>query len=417
MSRLALAFLAVARVAAADPEAPLAALRDDKAVAETLATITSDPAIRVPDPKARAAATALMAEGVKQVRARSYEQGLANFLDAYAAFPSPRILMNIASTLYDMRRYADAANTYQRYLFDPIAQKERLAEVKTILTRLDDSLTILTIRVYPENAQLSIDSGPFITVAHSLQTRVRPGTHTVRIRKEAAANEVTLNGFEGENKEVIAALPGAATDGPPLDPAQLQFEWLESGRSYSVPYDGGAPLRRQVVTSYGAGPILASRMPPMDETDIAILTARPPPDEEISSGALALMRIDGKGRGVAAGLGIAIARERFEGELLALRSQETGAYLGGRYRFLTGQFRPYVAVGVPIFVFDAVDFDATASTTHVAIGLRGAAGLEIVVNGHISVQADLGYEHFWRVSMTNFEADILVPTVGVIGRL
>ena len=68
-------------------------------------------------------------------------------------------------------------------------------------------------------------------------------------------------------------------------------------------------------------------------------------------------------------------------------------------------------------MFDAVDIDATMSTTHVAIGARVAGGLEVVVNGHLSIQADLGFEHFWRVSMTNFEANIFVPTVGVIGRL
>ena len=416
MRRAALALLAISRAAAAEPEAPLAALRDDKALADTLAAIAADPTIHAPDPKARKAAQALMREGVVQVRAARYDEGLAIFLDAYARFPSPRILMNIASTLYDMRRFADAANTYQRYLFDPIAQRERLAEVKDLLTRLDASLTILTIRVYPQDAQISIDSGPFITVAHSLQTRVRPGTHTVRIRKDTAANEVTLNGFEGENKEVIAALPGAAIDEAPIDPGQLQYEWLKVGRGYSVPDATGESNVRHVNAGFG-GPVLTARVPELDETDVAMLTALPPEEEPITSGALGLMRIDGKGRGVAAGIGIAIARDRFEGELLLLRSQETGAYLGGRYRFLTGQLRPYAALGIPMFVFDAVDLDATASTTHLGIGVRAAAGLEVVVNGHISVQADLGYEHFWRVSMTNFEADVFVPTLGVIGRL
>ena len=91
----ALLLLLVAHTAAADPEAPLAQIHDDKTLAETLAQITSDPTIHTVDPKARAAAQALMSEGVKQVRAASYEQGLANFLDAYGKFPSPRILIAI----------------------------------------------------------------------------------------------------------------------------------------------------------------------------------------------------------------------------------------------------------------------------------------------------------------------------------
>jgi hypothetical protein len=39
-----------------------------------------------------------------------------------------------------------------------------------------------------------------------------------------------------------------------------------------------------------------------------------------------------------------------------------------------------------------------------------------MINGHFSVQGDLGYEHFFFVD-DHFEADVFVPTLGVIGRL
>src|SRR5207244_13308000 len=45
----------------------------------------------------------------------------------------------------------------------------------------------------------------------------------------------------------------------------------------------------------------------------------------------------------------AIARGRFEGDLMVLRSDVTGAYVGARVRFLTGVVRPYVAAGMPGF--------------------------------------------------------------------
>src|SRR2546423_10254624 len=99
-------------VARADSE-PLAQIRDDKQLADTLASITQDPAIKVDDPAARPLAQALMTEGVRQLRAQSFDQALANFLDAYSKLPSPKILLNVASTLHDMGRPADAANTYQ----------------------------------------------------------------------------------------------------------------------------------------------------------------------------------------------------------------------------------------------------------------------------------------------------------------
>ena len=58
----------------------------------------------------------------------------------------------------------------------------------------------------------------------------------------------------------------------------------------------------------------------------------------------------------------------------------------------------------------------TTTTTRLGIGGRIAGGLEIKINGHLSVQGDLGYEHFFFVD-DHFEADVFVPTLGVIGRL
>ncbi len=79
---------------------------------------------------------------------------------------------------------------------------------------------------------------------------------------------------------------------------------------------------------------------------------------------------------------------------------------------------------MPVFFYSLTD-DTGASSGHVAIGVRAAAGLEIEINGHLSVEGDLGYEHFFfpgigaamSTSTTQFAADVFVPTIGVIGRL
>jgi hypothetical protein len=94
-----------------------------------------------------------------------------------------------------------------------------------------------------------------------------------------------------------------------------------------------------------------------------------------------------------------------------------GGYFGARYRLFTGMVRPYAAAGIPVFVFE----DGTS--TRIAPGARIAAGLELAINKHVSLQADLGYEHFFNVSgaiyqgMSTIDADVFVPTLGVIGRL
>jgi hypothetical protein len=424
---------------------PLAQVKDDKQLAEILSSITQDPAIPVDNPATRPLAQALMTEGVKQLQARAFDQALANFLEAYAKFPSPKILLNVASTLRDMGRLADAANTYQRYLSDPATGAERVAEVKDLLLRLDEQLTILTVRVSPHGASISIDGGPFIPVGSTLVTRVRTGLHLVRVRKEDQNNEQTINGFEGENKEVASKLappgerpptlvaggtpsPGkASAPGTPAIPPSTQpirgdtqdvpdrvDGWLITGTQYGA---SNASSRERTVRSARDGRMISAIVPRYDVSDStdADTGVR---DDEIESGALGVLRIDGKGRGFAGGVGLALSRGRLELEIMGLLSDQFGGYVGGRYRLLTGFFRPYLAVGVPAFVYDHEETQGmmTTTTKRVSIGGRVAAGLEIKINGHLSVQGDIGYEHFYFVD-DRFEETVLVPTLGVIGRL
>jgi len=405
---------------------PLAQIKDDKQLAEALQAITQDPAIAVDDPATRPLAQALMTEGVKQLQARAHNQALANFLEAYAKFPSPKILLNIASTLRDMGRLADAANTYQRYLTDPATGAERIAEVKALLLKLDEQLTILTVRVVPHGSDISIDGGPFIPVGSSLVTRVRSGLHLVRIRKADQTSELTINGFDGENKEVTAALAaGGAPDPAPAQPTtspgsphvpERVEAWLVTGTQYGVTDPAS---RTRTVHDRSDGHTVAPIVPRYELSDRGEMAPADPDDASIDSGVLAVMRIDGKGRGFAGGAGLALSRGKLELEIMLLKSDEVGGYLGLRYRLMNGLLRPYGAVGAPGFVFDHDETSAggaTTTTRRLAIGARAAAGIELMINGHLSVQGDLGYEHFFFVD-DHYEADVFVPTLGVIGRL
>lgn len=444
MRALPFVVLLVATAARAEPvtvpDAPaLAQIQDDKQLAEVLSAIVQDPAVHVDDAKARPLAQALMTEGVKRLQARAYDQALANFLEAYNQLPSPKILLNVASTLRDMGRLADAANTYQRYLADPATSAERVGEVKQVLIGLDQQLTILTVRVFPRGSDVSIDGGPFVPVGSSLLTRVRPGIHLVRIKKGDASHEVTVNGFEGETKDVAASLPMAvepdkaappvtataptpppATAPPTSLGTNLPIEtdapdhvegWLITGTQYG----GGTATgrERRVRTGY-QGPEVAPIIPHYEVSDTGETIVTTTEEEPIGSGVIGIMRIDTSGRCCAGGLGIAIAlHDHLELDIAGLRSNEWGAYLGLRYRFLTGLLRPFVSGGFPLFVFT----NTSDMSTQIAPGVRAGGGVEVMINGHLSVEADLGIEHFFNVDDTMFDATVWVPTVGVIGRL
>ena len=385
---------------------PLAAIRSDKELAAALASITQDPTIPVNDPKVRAIAQALMIEGVKRLNAKSYDQALANFLDAYGMLPSPRILLDIGSTLRDMGRAADAANTYQRYILDPGTGAERVGEVKQLLIDLDATLTILTVHVFPRGSDISIDGGPFIPVGSTLVTRVRAGIHLVRMRHGNASAELTVNGFAGEDKELAATLPADAAEPiaveptppatkptttpttttttpttitpppatmppKPAEPPDRVDAWLSTGTGYTSGDPGGNDRR---VRDGFQGEEILPIIPQFDEVGGTVVLREPEP--EIGSGLLAMTRIDGRGRGVAAGFGVALSgTNHIEIEAAVLRSQEWGAYVGVRYRLMTGAIRPYVGAGMPIFEFD--DDRAAGDPTKVSYGARGAAGVEI----------------------------------------
>lgn len=410
------------------PEPARAPLKDDATIAAELSSIVNDPAIADKDPKTRDLAQNLMTEGVKQLQAGAFDQALANFLEAYGKFPSPKILLNIASTLRDMGRPAEAANTYQRYLADPASGATRAAEVKQLLAELDATLSILTVRVVPRLAEISIDGGPWVVVGSTLITRVRPGIHLVRIRRDALVSDVSINGFPGEDKEVLAAIKNALPDPPTHDPVatpkpapaveETHQAWMESDYHFARTDDAN-PNARGYRPTAEAPPLPPRLLTPHDDAEPPDVSAGATDDASaapIASGALAVVRIDGKGRGFAGGIGIAVARDRLEGEAMLLRSQVTGGYLGARYRLFTGLVRPYVAGGIPFFVFDNTD-DSGMTSLHASIGIRAAAGIELFLNGHLSVQFDLGGEHFFFTSGTRYESNAFVPTIGVIGRL
>jgi len=386
------------------------------ALAATIAALASTHVWAQPqgDPKTRAMAEALTTEGSKQLEAKAYEQALANFLEAYAKVPSPATLLNIGATLRDMGRLADAANTYHRYALDPGADASRVAEVKSLLQRLDDQLTLLTVRVHPPGSEVSIDGGPFIPIGKALLTRVRPGIHLVRARHGEETTEVSLNGFEGERKEVDVTVE--APTSPELDRKLLTTPehvdgWLITGTQYS----SGPGRERRVRAGYGGAEIVA-RIPAQEDDDDGVTAVLDAGDGSINSGAVAVLRIDGQGRGFAGGFGLAVSRKRLEGELMYLRSELDGAYLGARFRLLTGWLRPYVGGGVPAFVYDYRGADGSMSTK-LAVGLRAAAGVEVRVSRHLSVHGDLGYEHFFVPADSGFDDDNFIPTLGVIGRL
>lgn len=346
-----------------------------------------------------ARATALADEGAKQREARAFDQALANFLAAYAALPRAGVLLDIAATLRDLGRPADAANTYHRYLAADDSDRARHAEVRGLLRALDDKLAVIALDLEAP-AEVSIDGGPFVEVPAAVLTRLRPGLHLIRIRRPDGVRELSLHAFAGVHQQLGAP---RATDAGATSP------WLTTGTLYAT--DDPAGPRRSLPAVRAIEPAAAIVVAAPARTATAAVPPTPPRDR-FSAGASALIRIDGALRGFAAGIGLAVSRGRLGLDLVYLRAEVNGGYAGARYRLRRGTWRPYVAAGVPAFLYD----DLAEATSKLALGVRAAGGLEVALGARLSVQADVGYEHFFGLD-SPYASDLLVPTLGVIGTL
>lgn len=128
--------------------------------------------------------------------------------------------------------------------------------------------------------------------------------------------------------------------------------------------------------------------------------------DPITAGISVQTRLDFINRGAAAALGIAVPYGRhveFDGNVLL--SNFYGGYVGVRYRVWTGQIRPFVAAGLPVFYVDKV-----------RIGSHLSAGVEFAINSHFSALGSLCYEHYFNADKTVL-GNYVLPVLGVIGRL
>ncbi|HEY5935689.1 MAG TPA: hypothetical protein VIU61_13660 [Kofleriaceae bacterium] len=310
-------------------------------------------------------AKALMQSGVKLLEAKDYLGALAVFRDAYARFPSAKILLNIGTTLRLLDRHAEAANAYQRYLDASDASPQKKPEVTKVLAELDKKAGLVEVTVTPDDAEVRLAAtgeADWVAASAVKRVRVKPGAIELEARRDQykpATKTATIAAGASQTIEIaLERIP----DVVPVAPA--------------IPIDGGV-----TATAVDArGP--RSRI-----------------------GMLALAHLDiPEGGAALVGLTVDVT-SRIQVQGAAILGPVYGGYAGASVAVLPGRFRPIVSAGMPVFVSDGARF-----------ALRGAGGLELLLNRHVSLIAELGVEY-----MLNPEAGIkstrFIPAVGASGRL
>jgi hypothetical protein len=321
-----------------------------------------------PDNGGKVDAKSLMQSGVRLLEAKDYLGALAVFRDAYARFPSAKILLNIGTTLNLLDRKAEAGNAYQRYLDSPDADAAKKPDVSAALADIDKAVGRLEITVTPADAEVQVNDGEWLPAAKSTLIRVPQGPFTVRARADKYRPET-------KSAQIIAG-----------DRAAIVITMTE------------VPIGLSVDTTSTLGPVGGLRF--SDPPPIIVEWPRS------RVGLVAMAHLDIPRGGGAGLVGITLdVIERLEVQADAILGPHYGVYAGASFAILTGNTRPFVAAGVPLFFSNGA-----------RVGLRGAGGLEVRLSRKFSLIAELGVE-----VMLNPEDNILeaafIPAVGASGRL
>lgn len=145
-------------------------------VAVALVTSGSAPANEATD---KAAATKLLRTGNQLLGDGDYVAALEKFRAAYARYPSAKILLNIGTTLRQLGRNLEAAETYEAYLKDPKAEPAKVADLQRILKEIEAITARVRIEVNEPGATVRLDSKDIRDFKSGMEIRVEAGDHTV----------------------------------------------------------------------------------------------------------------------------------------------------------------------------------------------------------------------------------------------
>jgi len=124
----------------------------------------------------RELARGLFREGVALLDAGRYAEALQCFQRAYVSWNSPKILLNIATSLRDLGQNAKAATTYARYLATVEPDNPRREEVARALEEISGDLGRIVSNDLRGATRLWLDDVEIAAVA-GREIWVEPGSH------------------------------------------------------------------------------------------------------------------------------------------------------------------------------------------------------------------------------------------------
>jgi hypothetical protein len=138
--------------------------------------------------EAKTRASALMQEATRAYQAGRYTEALSGFEQAYALFPSPRILFNLGQASERLGRYAEATEAFERFLSAAgNAPTQARAEAERSLEEMRDKVGQVEMVCGVGGAEVMIDGRSFGRTPLARTLVVAVGPHQVVVQKEGFA--------------------------------------------------------------------------------------------------------------------------------------------------------------------------------------------------------------------------------------
>jgi hypothetical protein len=135
--------------------------------------------------EARAKAQALLKEGAQHYERAEFADAREKFDQAYAAFPSPKLLFNIGQASRELGRPVDAVEAFEKFLAQATdAPPEMTSEAKRSVAELLPRIGKLLIDCGISNAEITVDGKKVGLSPISDLVRVAPGNHQVTVTHE-----------------------------------------------------------------------------------------------------------------------------------------------------------------------------------------------------------------------------------------
>jgi hypothetical protein len=196
-------------------------------------------------PEEKARAQVLLKEGARLYQTGALAPALEKFNQAYAEYPSPKLLFNIGQITRDLGRLAEAMTAFERFLAEATdAPAEMTAEAKKSVAELEGKLGKLRIQCSTSGAEISLDGKPVGIAPIGDLIWAMPGKHQVTAQHAdytPAIEDVEVNAnwvhtvvitMQPLAKAVVAVpvplVPGAKPPGPAAVEVQAENPPLAS---------------------------------------------------------------------------------------------------------------------------------------------------------------------------------------------